>query len=85
VTPKVWNVPAPEPDKFEKVVGELLAAKKSDAEMVEAITLAVLGRLPTDAEKKLTLGLVGKAADRKAAWLEVAKSLAATEEGKRKK
>jgi hypothetical protein len=49
--------------------------------MLEAITLAVLGRLPTDAEKKLTVGLVSKAADRKAAWLEVAKALAATEEG----
>jgi len=28
-----------------------------------------VSRLPTDTEKRLTLGLVGKSADRKAAWL----------------
>ena len=43
-----------------------------------------LGRLPTDAEKRLKLGLVGKAADRKAAWLEVAKALASTGESKQR-
>jgi len=75
VTPENKPTP-PQADKFEKLVDELLAAKKSDAEMLEAITLAAAGRLPTEAEKKLTLGLVGKAADRKAAWLEVAKALA---------
>jgi RNA polymerase sigma factor (sigma-70 family) len=91
VNPKVSEVtkptppkPAPQADKFEKLVGELLAAKKSDAEMLEAVTLAVLGRLPTDAERKLTLGLVAKTADRKAAWLEVAKALGSTEEGKKR-
>ena len=95
VTPKVPQPPKPPAvvkppaapqveklEKLEKLVGELLAAKKSDAEMLEAVSLVVLGRLPTDAEKKLTLGLVAKAADRKAAWIEVAKALAATDEGK---
>jgi len=62
-------------------VGELLTAKKTDAEMLEAVTLATVGRLPTDPEKRLTLGLVVKAADRTTAWVEVAKALAATEEG----
>jgi RNA polymerase sigma factor (sigma-70 family) len=79
VTPenKPVNQPAPpQADKFGELVDELLAAKKSDAEMLEAITLAAAGRLPTESERKLTLGLVGKAADRKAAWLEVAKALA---------
>ena len=76
---------SPQAGKFDKLVGELLAAKKSDAEMLEAITLAAAGRLPTDAEKKLTLGLIGKAADRKAAWLEVAKVLADTDEAKKRK
>ena len=41
---------APQADKFEKLVGELIAAKKSDAELLEAITLATLSRLPTDSE-----------------------------------
>jgi hypothetical protein len=72
---------APQPTRLEKLVSDLLAAKKSDAEMLEAVTLATVGRLPTDAEKRLTLGLVGKTVDRKAAWVEVAKALAATEEG----
>jgi hypothetical protein len=70
---------APQPDKFEKLVGELIAAKKSDEAILEAITLATLSRLPTDSEKKLALASVGKAADRKAAWVAVAKALAGTE------
>jgi hypothetical protein len=49
--------------------------------MLEAVTLATVGRLPTDAEKRLTLGLVSKTTDRQASWMEVAKALAATEEG----
>ena len=68
--------------RLDRVIDALIAAKKSDADILDGITLVVLGRLPTDAEKKLTLGLISKAADRKAAWLEVAKALAATGEGK---
>jgi RNA polymerase sigma factor (sigma-70 family) len=75
----------PQSNRLEKLVHELLAAKKTDAEMLEAVTLATVGRLPTDAEKRLTLGLVTKATDRKAAWVEVAKALAATEEGAKRK
>ena len=74
----------PQADKLDKIVGELLAAKKSDADILDGITLVVLSRLPTDAEKRLTLGLVAKAADRKAAWLEVAMALAATGEGRQR-
>jgi hypothetical protein len=76
--------PKPQADKLDKVVGELLAAKKSDADVLDGITLVVLNRLPTDAEKRLTLGLISKAADRKAAWLEVARALAATGQGKQR-
>jgi hypothetical protein len=68
-------------NRLEKLVGELLAAKKTDAEMLEAVTLATVGRLPTDVEKRLTLGLVAKTADRNAVWIEVAKAMAATDEG----
>jgi hypothetical protein len=66
--------------RLEKLVGELLAAKKTDAEMLEAVTLATVSRLPTEIEKRLTLSLVTKAGDRSAAWIEVAKALAATDE-----
>ncbi|HSQ57402.1 MAG TPA: DUF1549 domain-containing protein, partial [Gemmata sp.] len=63
-------------EKLEKLVAVLIAAKKTDAEILEAVTLATSSRLPTDLEKKLTLALVAKSADRKAAWIEVAKVLA---------
>ena len=71
------------PGRLERLVAELLAAKKTDEQVMEGVTLAVVGRLPTDGEKKLTLAAVSKAADRKAAWVEVAKALAATDEGKK--
>jgi RNA polymerase sigma factor (sigma-70 family) len=61
--------------KFEKLVDELIAAKKSDEAILEALTLAAQGRLPTDVEKALA-GAVAKAPDRKAAWVNVAKALA---------
>ena len=50
--------PAGEPDKFEKLVAELIAAKKSDEAILEAVTLATLSRLPTDSEKKLVLASI---------------------------
>ena len=66
-------------DKFEKLVDALIAAKKDDAAILEAVTLATLGRLPTDTEKKLASG-VGKATDRKAAWVAVARALGGADE-----
>jgi hypothetical protein len=75
---------APKADQFEKLISELLAAKKSDSEMFEAISLVTLGRLPTEAEKRLTLGFVAKVSDRKTAWIEVARVLAGTGEGKQR-
>jgi RNA polymerase sigma factor (sigma-70 family) len=70
----------PQADKFEKLVGELIAAKKSDEAILEALTLATLARLPTDSEKKLALAGVSAAADRKTAWVTVARALAGTED-----
>jgi hypothetical protein len=66
----------PQVGKFEKLVDDLIAAKKSDEAILEALTLAAQGRLPTDVEKALA-GAVAKAPDRKAAWVNVAKALAA--------
>ncbi|MDY3559520.1 sigma-70 family RNA polymerase sigma factor [Gemmata sp. JC673] len=66
-------------DKLEKLVGELIAAQKSDDALLEAVTLATQSRLPTDAEKKLTKVAIGVAADRKTAWVAIARALAGTE------
>jgi hypothetical protein len=75
---------APQTDKLEKLVTELIAAKKSDEAILEGITLATLCRLPTDSEKKLALAGVSKATDRKAAWVAVARALADSGDGKTK-
>ncbi len=76
-TPKTPAAPkAPQSDRLEKLVGELIAAQKSDEAILEAITLATLSRLPTDAEKKLVLAVAGTAGDRKTAWVAVARALA---------
>jgi hypothetical protein len=83
VTPRVhsegqlyFDVRRPTPDKFEKLVGELIAAKKTDEQILEAVTLAAAGRLPTAEEKKATLAVIGTAADKKAAWIAIARTLA---------
>ena len=73
----------PTPVKFDGPVTELLAAKKTDKQVLEAITLAAVGRLPTAEEKRATLAVIGTAQDKKAAWVALAKALAATDEGKK--
>jgi hypothetical protein len=67
---------APRPSRFEKLVGELLAAKKTDEQVLEALTLAAAGRLPTAEEKRATLAVIATAADKKAAWVMLAEALA---------
>ena len=64
------------PSKFEKLVGELIAAKKSDEQILEAVTLPAAGQLPTTEEKKTTLEVIGTLTDKKAAWIAIAKALA---------
>ncbi|MEO2089187.1 MAG: sigma-70 family RNA polymerase sigma factor, partial [Gemmataceae bacterium] len=66
-----------------KLIGDLLAAKKTDDQVLEALTLAATGRLPTDTEKKLAAAMVAKQTDRPAAWQEVAGTLAGTDEAKK--
>lgn len=67
----------------DKLIDELLAKKKADDQMLEALTLAATGRLPTDTEKKLVAAVVSKTKDKKAAWQEVAGTLAGTDEAKK--
>jgi hypothetical protein len=80
---RVTSYAAVRPSRVEKLVRELVDAKRTDEQVLDGVSLVVLGRLPTESEKKLTLAAVGKAADKTAAWVEVAKALAATEEAKK--
>ncbi|MFY7952115.1 MAG: hypothetical protein ACOVT5_06365 [Armatimonadaceae bacterium] len=66
----------------DKLIDDLLAKKKTDEQTLEALTLAATGRLPTDTEKKLVAAVVSKQKDKKAAWQEVAGTLAGTDEAK---
>lgn len=67
----------------DKLIDDLLAKKKSDDQVLEALTLAATGRLPTDTEKKLVAAAVGKAKEKKGAWQEVAGTLGGTDEAKK--
>jgi RNA polymerase sigma factor (sigma-70 family) len=67
----------------DKLIDELLTAKKTDDQTLEALTLATTGRLPTDTEKKLAGAMVAKQKDKKAAWQEVATTLGGTDEAKK--
>jgi len=58
-------------------------SEKTDEQVLEAVTLAALGRLPTKEEKRATLAVFGTAQDRKAAWVGLAKAYAASDEGKK--
>jgi RNA polymerase sigma factor (sigma-70 family) len=73
---------APQPDRLDKLLGHLIDAKKTDAQILDALTLAIVGRQPADGEK-LAVAAVAKASDRKAAWGEVMKALSATAEAKK--
>ncbi len=68
---------------WSKLIGELQAAKKSDEQILESLTLAITGRLPTDTEKKLVAGMVAKEKDKAAAWAGIAGTLAGTDEAKK--
>jgi hypothetical protein len=64
-------------DRFVGLVDELVAANKTDEQMLEAVTLAAARRLPTADEKRATLALIATAQDRKAAWVALARALSA--------
>jgi hypothetical protein len=54
----------------------LITAGKTDEQMLEALSLAAAGRLPTDGERRLALAVLPTAADRAAGWTAVARALA---------
>ena len=68
---------------WSKLIGELQAAKKTDEQILESLTLALAGRLPTDTERKLVAGMVAKEKDKAAAWAGIAATLAGTDEAKK--
>ena len=45
---------------WSKLIGELIAAKKTDDQILEALALAITGRLASDGEKKLAGAMVAK-------------------------
>ncbi|HJZ58921.1 MAG TPA: DUF1553 domain-containing protein, partial [Gemmataceae bacterium] len=55
----------------ENRIGRLLAAGKSDGEMLDEFYLAALCRKPTDAEKAKILAYLAAAKDRRTAWEDV--------------
>ncbi|QDU18925.1 sigma-70 family RNA polymerase sigma factor [Urbifossiella limnaea] len=63
-------------DKWGRLVGELIAAGKTDEQMLESLSLAAAGRLPTEVERRLSLAVLPTAADRAAGWTAVARALA---------
>jgi hypothetical protein len=58
----------------------LLASKLADAQVVEELFLATLSRLPESAESKAALEAVGRAADRRAGFMDVLWALINTRE-----
>jgi hypothetical protein len=77
------RVDDPAEERLGKLIDSLIAAKKPDDQVFDGLALTIIGRLPTESEKSLTLTGVAKAQDKRAAWLELGKALAATEEGKK--
>lgn len=57
--------------------------RRSTVQLIPTLRRAVLGRLPTDSERRLTLANVGKAPDKPAAWWEVLAALEGTEEARK--
>jgi len=72
----------PQPDRFDTLVGQLLDAKRTDDHVLETVTAAVLGRLPTESERAFVLGSVAKAPDKKQAWKDLAFALIHTKEAR---
>ncbi len=75
-----WTAKQREPGRLDNLLGQLLDGKRSDEQILEGLSLAILGRLPTESERKLVLANVGKQQDKRAAWADVVKALSGTGE-----
>ena len=61
-------------------LGKLLSEKKSDNEILDALYLATLSRLPNDAERQPAMNHVNKNTDKRRAWEDVVWALLNTRE-----
>ena len=61
-------------------LGKLLAAKKSEDEILNELFHAALARAPFEDEKKIALGHVAKGADKRKAWEDVVWAIINTRE-----
>lgn len=64
------------------LVDQLIAAKRPADQVLDALTAAALGRLPTDAERAVILAQVAKQQNQTAAWQEVVDALSQTPEAR---
>ncbi|MBA4066413.1 MAG: hypothetical protein C0501_22400 [Isosphaera sp.] len=71
---------APLVARLGKLPGELVRAKKADADVVEGLVLAALGRLPTDAEKATGVKFLAGPGDREGRARDFAWALVNTKE-----
>jgi RNA polymerase sigma factor (sigma-70 family) len=84
-TVKLWRVAGSAPaaaiiaDRLDQLLDQLLASKRSDEQVVEALYLATLGRLPTEGEKRRVADLAA-GGNRQAHFEEVLRTLLATRE-----
>ena len=69
-------------DRLERLLNDLLSSKKTDEQILEALSLATLARFPTATEKKLILDGIRTQSDRAMAWNGVLQALASTDEAK---
>jgi hypothetical protein len=70
------------PDRFGQLLDQLLKQKKTDGQVLEALTLATLARFPTESEQAFIVAHVSKQPDRRAAWESVVFTLLKSTEAK---
>jgi len=67
-------------ERFGRLPAELVRAKKTDADTVDALYLAVLARLPANREKEVATKHLAAAKDRRTACLDLVWALVNTKE-----
>jgi len=69
-------------DRLSRLLTELVSGKRSDGQILDALSLATMARFPTDTERKLILERVTTGGDRRAKWDEILRVLCTTTEAK---
>ncbi|MFO0852603.1 MAG: polysaccharide biosynthesis/export family protein, partial [Gemmataceae bacterium] len=70
------------PHPLARLVDQLVAARRPADQILDTLTAAALGRLPTDAERAVILAQVAQRPDPATAWREVADALCRTPEAR---